>query len=79
MTKKLGFQLAIPFGFEVLTTQPDLVTWGVALWLDTFIMGSLLKFLGVVEILLAHGHQLSSLKDSSSAILDFERGSRSSS
>ena len=57
-TEKLGFQLAIPLSFEVLATQPYFVAWGIALWLDTFIMGSLLKLLRMVEVLLVNGHQL---------------------
>ena len=60
-TEKLGFLLAIPLGFEVFAIQPDLVAWGKASWLDIFIVGSLLKFLGVVEVLLAHVYQLSEL------------------
>ena len=42
----------------MLATQPYLVAWGIASWLDTFIVGSLLKLLCVVEVLLANGHQL---------------------
>ena len=42
----------------MFATQPDLVAWDIALWLDTFIMGLLLKFLGVVEVLLANDYQL---------------------
>ena len=60
-TKNLGFQVAIPLSFEMLATQPYFVAWGVALWLDTFIVGLLLKLLCVVEVLLANGHQLSEL------------------
>ena len=58
MTKKLGFQLAILLSFEVLATQPYLVASGVASWLDTFIVGSILKLLCVVEVLLTSGHQI---------------------
>ena len=60
-TEKLGFQLAILLSSEVLATQPDLVARGIALRLDSFIVGLLLKFLGVVEILLANGHEVSEL------------------
>ena len=37
--KKLSFQLAIPLNIEVFAIQPDLVAWGVALRLDTFVIG----------------------------------------
>ena len=57
-TRKLGFQLAIPLNSEVLATQPNLVAWGIVLRLDSLIVGLLLKFLGVVEILLANGHEV---------------------
>ena len=57
-TEKLGFQLAIPLSSEVLATQPDLVARGIASKLDSLIVGSLLKFLGVVEILLANGYEV---------------------
>ena len=45
----------------MFTTQPDLVFWGIALGLDPLIMGLLLKFLGIVKILLANGHEVSKL------------------
>ena len=57
-TKKLGFQLTISLNSKELATQPDLVTQGIALKLDSFIMGLLLKFLGVIEILLVNGHEV---------------------
>ena len=59
---KLGFQLAIPLSSEVFATQPNLVTQGIALRLDSLIVGLLLKFLGVVEILLTNGHEVLELK-----------------
>ena len=57
-TEKLGFQLVIPLGSKVLATQPDFVAQGIASRLDSLIVGLLLKFLGVVEILLANGHEV---------------------
>ena len=42
----------------MLATQPNLISGGIALKLDYFIMGSLLKFLDVVVILLANGHDV---------------------
>ena len=59
--KKLGFQLVIPLSFEVFATQPDLVDRDIALRLDFLIVSSLLKFLGIVEILLVNGHEVSKL------------------
>ena len=56
--EKLGFQLAIPLSFEVFATQLDLVAQSIALKLDSLIMGSLLKFLGMIKILLANGHKV---------------------
>ena len=60
-TEKLGFQLTIPLSFEMLAIQPDLIAWGVASWLNTFIVSLLLKFLGVLKVLLANDYQLSEL------------------
>ena len=56
MTEKLGFQLTIPLSFKVLATQPDFIALGIALRLDSFIVGLLLKLLCVAEILLANGY-----------------------
>ena len=61
-TEQLGFQLAIPLSFEILAIQPDLVSWGIALVLVPFIINLLLKFLGVVEILLTNGYEVLELK-----------------
>ena len=49
----------IPLNLKVLAIQSDLVAQGIASGLDSLIVGSLLKFLGVVEILLANGHEIS--------------------
>ena len=57
-TKKLGFQLAIPLSFEVLATQPDFVARDIALKLYSLIMDLLLKFLDMVEILLANVYKV---------------------
>ena len=46
----------------MLAIQPDLVARGIALRLDSLIVGSFLKFLGVVEILLANGHEVLELR-----------------
>ena len=47
---------------EVLATQPDFITWDIALRLDLFIMSLFLKFLGVVKILLANGYEVLKLE-----------------
>ena len=61
MTKKLGFQLAISFSFKIFVTQPYLIAWSIVLWLDTFIIGLILKLLYVMEVLLTIDHQISEL------------------
>ena len=48
----------ILLSLEMLAIQLNLVAQSIALGLDPLIVGLLLKFLGVVEILLAYGHQL---------------------
>ena len=52
----------ISHSFKVLAIQSDLVTWGIVLRLDSFIMGLLLKFWGVVEILLINGYKVLEFK-----------------
>ena len=42
----------------MLATQSDFVAWSIALELDPLIVGLLLKFLGIVEILLANGYEV---------------------
>ena len=57
-TKKLDFQFAILLSSEVPATQPDPVAPGIASRLDSLIMGLVLKFLGVVKILLIYSHKV---------------------
>ena len=52
----------ILLSFEVLTIQPDLVAQDIASRLDFFIVGLLLKFLGVVKILLANDYEILELR-----------------
>ena len=54
----MGFQLVILLSSEVLATQPNLVSQGIALELDLLIMGLLLKFLGLIEILPVNGYDI---------------------
>ena len=46
----------------MLAIESDLIAWDIALELDPLIMGLLLKFLSVVEILLTYGYQLLELE-----------------
>ena len=61
-TKKLSFQLTIPLSFEVSTTQLDFIVKSIALKLDFLIVGLLLHFLCMIEVLLANNHQFLKLK-----------------
>ena len=62
-TEKHDFPFEILIKFEVFITQPDIVIWGITLWLKIFIMGLLLKFLSIVEVLLTRSQQFSELRD----------------
>ena len=46
----------------MFATQLDLVAQGIALGLDLFIVGLFLKFLGMIELLLANGHEILELE-----------------
>ena len=59
--KKLCLQLAVPLDLDELAIQLNLLAGGVALRLDFLIVGSFLKFLGMVEVLETYDHQLSEL------------------
>ena len=59
--RKLYLQLAVPLGLDELAIQPNLLVGGVAPRFDSLIVGSLLKFLGMMEDLAAYDHQLSEL------------------
>ena len=61
-SKKLCLQLPVLFGLDVFAIQPNFITGGIAPRLDAFIIGSLLEFLGIVEILTSNNHQLSQLR-----------------
>ena len=58
-SKELCLQLLVTLGLDVLTVQPYFVTEGIASRLNAFVMGLLLKFLGMVEVFLAKKHYLS--------------------
>ena len=58
-SKELRLQLPVSFGLDVFAVQPNFITGGIAPRLDAFIVGLLLTFLGMVEVLLANDHQLS--------------------
>ena len=57
-SKELCFQLPILFGLNVFAVQPNFITRNIAPRLDAFIISPLLKFLSVMEVLLANNHQL---------------------
>ena len=46
----------------MFATQLDFAAQDIALELNPLIVGLLLKFLGIVEILLANGHEVSKLR-----------------
>ena len=56
--QRTWLKLPVAFGFDVFIIQPNFVTECVALRLDVFIVGSLLKLLSVMEVLLANVHQI---------------------
>ncbi len=49
-SEEFGLELAIPFGLDLFIIQPDYVAWGVAPRLHAFVVSSLLKLLGVMEV-----------------------------
>ena len=58
-SKELCLKLPVTLGLDVFAVQPYFVTEDIASRLNAFVMGSLLKFLGMVEVLLANKHQFS--------------------
>ena len=56
--KKLCLKLPVLFDFDVFTVQPNFITRDIAFRPDAFIVSLLLKFLSVIEVLLANNHQL---------------------
>ena len=57
--KELCLQLAISLGLEELAIQPNFIAEGVALRLDSLIVGSFLELLDMVEIFATYNHQFS--------------------
>ena len=60
--KELCFQLPVTLGLDVFAIQSNFLAGGVASRFDSFIMGSFLKFLGMMEIFSANNHQLSEFR-----------------
>ena len=56
--KKLYFPLVVPLGLNEFVIQQTFLIGGVALRLDSLIMGLFLAFLGMVEIFATYDHQL---------------------
>ena len=57
--KELCLQLLVAFGLDIFAVQPNFLARGVAPRLDSLIVSSLLKFLGMVEVFSANNHQFS--------------------
>ena len=55
--KELCLQLLVALGLDIFAVQPNFLAGEVALGFDSFIVSLFLKFLGMVEILLANNHQ----------------------
>lgn len=55
--KELYFQVSVLFGLEVFSIQSNFITGDIAPRLNTFIIGTLLKFLGMVEVAPANNYQ----------------------
>ena len=52
----------ILLSFKIFTIQSDFIAQGIALELKPFIVSLFLKFLRLVEILLANNHEILELK-----------------
>ena len=55
---ELSFQHVITLGLDIFAIQPNFINRDIASRLNAFVMGPLLKFLGVVKVFLANNHQL---------------------
>ena len=60
--KEFCLQLPFAFGLDIFAVQPNFLTESIASRLDSLIVSSFLKFLGMVEIFLANNHQLSEFR-----------------
>ncbi len=60
-SKKLVLELLVPFCFDVLTVQLDLLARSIAAALNSLIMDSFLQLLCMEKVLSANFHQLSQL------------------
>ena len=58
-SKEFYLQLPILFDLDVFAVQPNFITQSIALRLDAFIIGSLPKFLSMIEVFLTNNHELS--------------------
>ena len=54
--QKRSLQLAVPLGVEVFIIQPNLLINDIASRFDSLIVGSFLKFLGMVEVLTTYNY-----------------------
>ena len=60
--KEFCLQLPVAFGLNIFAVQPNFLTGGVASRLDSLIVSSFLKFLGMVEIFSVNNHQFSEFR-----------------
>ena len=58
-SKELCLLLPVLFGLDVFAIQLNIFARSIAPRLDALIVGPLLKFFGMVEVLMANDHQLS--------------------
>ena len=58
-SKELCLQLPVTLGLDIFAIQSYFVIGDIASRLNAFVVGLLLKFLGMVEVLSANKHQFS--------------------
>ena len=54
--QKFRLQLLVLFSFDLFAIQPNFIIKSIASRLDAFIVGLFLKFLSVIEVLLANNY-----------------------
>ena len=59
--KELCLQLPVMFGLDIFAVQPNFLAGGISPGFDSFIVGSFLKVLGMVEVFAIYNHQLCKL------------------
>ena len=59
MVQRTSLPTSVSFDLDIFAIQPNFVTESIASRLNGFVVGSLLKFLSVVEVFSTKNHQLS--------------------